>query len=143
MGAYVEESDLKKRLGDDFAALYDIPSERDDLEADIAAVEAEVNAHLGRRYVVPVTNATAVAFLRALSLALLEEAAWQRGIGDTIPAKATARADRVRDLLAQIAAGKLTVGGATGLTEQTQGGAEAILVAGNDPEFERDDLEGY
>jgi phage gp36-like protein len=143
MGAYMSGDDGRKALSDDFDSLYVLPDAQPDLDADIAAVEALINSHCGRRYLVPITNATAVLFLKALAIDLFLERAWGRGAGDEIPKKVSTRADAARHVLADVSKGLVTIGGATALTEQPTGGAEAIVVAGNAPEFTRSQMEGY
>ena len=143
MGAYISTSDCRAALPDHFDALYTLPDAQPDLDADIAAVEATINAHAGKRFQVPISNATAVSFLKALAVDLFLERAWGRGAGDEIPKKVSTRADAARKTLSDIAKGLVTIGGATALTEQPTGGAEAIVVAGNAPEFTRTQMEGY
>ena len=141
--AYLETADYEAALKDDFTSLYALPTDQADLDADIAAADSQVNAYLGKRYQVPITNATAVAYLKTLALDLFSERAWGRSAGDEIPKKVSTRADLARKTLADIAKGLVSVGGATALTEQPTGGAEAIVVSGNPPEFTRDKMEGF
>jgi len=143
MGNYIDSDDVRARLRDNFGSLYELPGDTADLDADIEQAEAVVNSFCGRRYAVPVTSATAVKFLKAIALDLFEEIAWARGAGDEIPKKVSLRAGVARDMLRDIAAGKLTLGGDAAATEQTAGGAEAIVVDGNAPEFDRDKMDGF
>lgn len=144
MAAYLTNAYCEAALGDSFAELYELPADQAELEADIEAAEALVNGYVGKRYQTPVTNAAAVAFLKPLAAALFVERAWTlRGTGDEIPKKAATAADNARKTLEDIARGLVTLGGATALAEQAAGGAEAIVVAGNTPEFTRDQMQGF
>jgi len=143
MGSYFDSDDVEGRLRDDFTSLYELPQDNQDLSDDILAVEAVVNSYVGRRYATPVTNATAIRLLKTICLDLMERKAWARGAGSTVPEKAQKAEDNAMKLLRDIGEGKITLAGATALAERTTGGAEAIIVDGNEPEFTRDDLEGF
>ena len=140
---YIDTDDATQRLRGDFGSLYDLPDDAVDLADDITAAESTVNAYVGRRYAVPVTNAVAVAFIKVVTLDIFEELAWSRGAGDELPARVTSRADRARKQLRDIADGIITLGGATAAAEQSSGGADAIVVDGNAPQFNRDHMEGF
>jgi len=140
---YFDSDDAAQRLRGNLDGLYKLPAESDDLAEDITTAEATVDSHVGKRYAVPVTDTTAVTILKALSLALFEELAWRRGAGDEIPKKVADAAAQARTDLAAIATGAITLAGATALTERPSGGAEAIIVEANDPEFTRDDMSGF
>ena len=143
MASYIGITEVKGRLKDNFASLYRLPAEQADLTSDIEASEAEVNASIGRRYALPITNAAALAWIRTLALDIFEARAWKRSQGDEIPKKIETCAKTARDQLADIAAGKVTIGGADGLAEAPQGGAECVVIDGNAPEFTRDQMEGF
>lgn len=142
MADYIRAADYQGRLKDSLARLYKLPDEQADLDSDVAAAESEVNAYVGARLAIPVTDARAAALLRKLSLDLFEEKAWSRGKGDALPQKITDQAKAARELLDKIASGKVSVAGAANLTEQSAG-ADAILVDGPDPEFTAEKMEGY
>jgi len=143
MGAYFTEDEAKGRLKADFASLYTLPADQVDLNTDMAAAESEVNGAVGKRYMVPITNPTALAFLKTIALDLFQARAWMRGDGDEIPKKVETQAKTARDRLVEIATGKTTLGGATSLPEPSTGGADAILAEGNPPEFTRTQMEGF
>ena len=141
--AYFDADDCRARLRAAFDSLYRLPDEAGDLDADIADVHAIVDAYVGKRYAIPVTVARAIAMLKTLSLDLFEERAWARGAGEEIPKKVTLRADVARKQLERIANGTITLAGATALTERQTGGADAVVVSGNSPEFTRTQMGGY
>ena len=143
MGAYIQIADCQAALKDNFDSLYALPANQADLDADIVASESRVNSYVGKRYKLPITDAGAIADLKALALDLFVERAWWRSTGDEIPKKVSERADNARTALADISKGVGTIGGATALAEQSPGGAEAIVVDGNRPEFTRDKMEGF
>lgn len=143
MGIYITTADVQGRLKDHFSGLYKLPADQVDLDADILSADSEVNASVGKRYALPIANATALAWLKTLALDLLAERAWVRGPGDEVPKKVATQAKTARDQLADIAAGKATIGGATALAESAAAGADAIVIAGNKPEFTRDQMEGF
>lgn len=143
MANYITEASCRNRLPDDFDNLYDLPGAQDDLTQDIEGVEGMVDSYVGKRYEVPVTATRALLLVVPLVLDLFAERAFGRGAGSEIPKKISDSADTARKMLKEIAAGSMTLAGATGLTERPSGGADAILVDGNAPEFTRTDMEGY
>lgn len=143
MPDYHTFADVEKRLRDDLSSLYDIPSERDDLDDDITATEAEVNSYVGRRYQTPVTDTSAVAYLKTICLDIFELRAWKRASGSKIPEKIQSAADHAYKQLMMIAEGKLTLGGAEDVTERQAGGSDAIITSGNLPQFDRDKMGGF
>jgi phage gp36-like protein len=143
MSDYIDVADAQERLRDNLQALYELPAESVHLDNDLTGVEAIVDSSVGKRYVVPITNTTALTVIRVLCLDLFEERAWRRGHGDAIPEKVKTQADEARKMLENIAKGAITLAGATALTERQSGGADAIVVDGNEPEFKRDDMQGF
>ena len=143
MSSYFDFDDVERRLRGDLEALYELPGERAELDQDVEDVEAEVNAFVGKRYAVPVTSARAVAYLKKLCLDVFAETAWARGVGSELPEKVRKAAATARAQLEKIAKGVITLGGATSLQERPVGGAESIIVDGNDPEFTRDQMGGF
>jgi len=140
---YIDTDDVKGRLKDDFDGLYELPSESDDLNTDIATVEATVKSYVAKRYALPITNDDALVILKSICLDLMEELAWGRGAGSEIPKKTAEKGERARKQLDHLAKGSMTLGGAVGLSERNSGGAEAIVVDGNDPEFTREQMTGF
>ena len=141
--SYIEQSDVEQRLRDNLAALYNLPTEQGDLDADIASAEALVDSYLGRRYAVPVTSNEAQNVLKVLSLALFEELAWSRAIGEELPKKVWDAANTARKQLEQISRGEISLAGAD-VTESAGGSSSAVaVVSGNDPEFTRQKMEGF
>lgn len=143
MGSYIGQTEVHGRLRDSFAGLYRIPAQQADLDRDISLAEAFVNSYVGKRYAVPVSDGTAVAFLRGITLDVFERAAWARGQGDEIPTKVENAYQTALKVLKEIAEGTVTLGGATALAERPSGGTEAIIVDGNTPDYKHDDLEGF
>jgi len=143
MSNYFDSDDAANRLRDDLTGLYNLPEEDDDLASDIADIEALVNSYVGKRYETPVTDSTAISILKKLCLDLFAETAYMRTPGDELPKKVKDAADIARKQLKEISTGAITLAGATSLTERPSGGADAIIVDGNDPEFTRDDMEGF
>jgi len=143
MGDYFSQADAETRMRDHLTELYELPEEQTDLDADIDNVETTVNSYVGKRYAVPITSDTAIAFLKVLCLDLFEETAWHRGSGDELPKKVQTKADNARKQLELVSKGTITLGGATALTERQTGGADAIIVDGNTPEFDRDNMKGF
>lgn len=143
MGAYIQTVDCQAALKENFGSLYALPQDQPDLDGDIAAAESRVNSYVGKRYKLPVTDPAAIADLKALVLDLFCERAFGRAAGDELPKKVATRADNARKALTDIGKGVGTIGGAAALAEQTPGGAEAIVVDGNPPQFTRDQMQGY
>ena len=141
MANYITEASCRNRLRDDFDNLYELPGAQDDLTQDIEGVEGVVDSYVGKRYEVPVTDTRALLFIVPLVLDLFAERAF--GAGSEIPKKISDSADTARKMLEKIASGAMTLAGATGLTERPSGGADAILVDANTPEFKRSDMEGF
>jgi len=142
MGDYIVQADIERRLRDHFDSLYDLPTDADDLDQDITSVEAEANAFLGRRYQVPVTATQAVRYVKKICLDLAEETAYARGESPELPEKIKRQADNARKQLTMIAEGKISLGAAS-VPERQNGGAAAIIVDADDPEFTRDRMKGF
>jgi phage gp36-like protein len=128
---------------DEIQEFYKLPDQQALLDEDLASVEGVVNSYVGKRYAVPVTDPTALTVLLPLAKDLLAERAAGHGAGSELQAKITQAADRARTFLEAVASGAVTLAGATALTERTSGGAEAIVVEGNAPEFTHDKLKGF
>lgn len=143
MGAYFSQDEAKGRLKADFASYYALPADQVDFETDISSADSEVNSAVGKRYQLPIANAAALAFLKTLALDIWQERACMRGSGDEVPKKVATQASTARDRLKEISAGKITLGGATSLTEPSTGGSAAILAEANPPEFTRTQMEGF
>lgn len=143
MSNYIDADDCRNKLRDDFDGLYELPAEQDDLTDDIANIEALADSYIGKRYAVPITNATALSVIKPICLDLFAERAYQRGSGPELTQKVKDAALEARRVLKDLALGVLTLAGAEGLSERPSGGADAIIVDGNTPEFTRTDLEGY
>ena len=141
--SYITQTDVEGRLKQNLQGLYALPEDQKDLDTDMASAEGVVNSFVGKRYAVPVTDATAVAFLKPVTLDIFAATAWARGQGDELPKKVKDAYDAAFKLLKDIAKGDITLGGATALAERPSGGAEAIIVDGNTPEFTREQMEGF
>ena len=143
MGHYISEQQAERRLTRErLTRFYNLPEQRADSTQDIEGVEAVVHSYVGRRYAVPITDAAALPILRDVCLDLFEERAYRRGAGGEVPLKVVQAANAAMKLLHDLANGAATLAGATGLAEQNEG-AEAILVDGNAPQFDRPNMEGF
>lgn len=143
MGNYFDRADCANWLRDDYANLYNLPAEGAALDSDIALTEAEVDSYVGRRYETPITDATAMVSVKGWCRDLFLARAWVRGVGDEIPKKVGEAAATTRKALEMVSKGTITLAGAESITERPTGGADAIVVNGNDPIMERDDLTGF
>jgi phage gp36-like protein len=123
--------------------LYKLPDEQVTLEADLAKAEAMVDSFVGRRYATPVTAAAALVILEGLTLDLFAELAYRRGSNSELPLKIKDAAKHARDFLAQVAKGEVTLAGATTVTESDDAGAGAIVLNGNEPQFDAANMGGY
>ncbi len=135
---YAEIADLRARLGSSvFGEIY--PS-CEHAQEDLADAQAEVDGCLARRYVIPVTAASALSLLKGWTLTLCEERSYTRAAGSCYAEKVTARAAQVRKYLADAASGAFSLPGAA---ENASGSAGISMIAGDEPLFTRDKLEGY
>lgn len=135
---YAEVTDLRARLG---ASVFDeIYPSGDAARDDLADAQAEVDGCLARRYVTPVTAASALPLLKGWTLTLCEERSYTRAAGSGYAEKVTVRAALVRKYLAAAASGSFFLPGAV---ENASGSAGISLIAGDEPLFTRDKLKGY
>ena len=139
--AYITVNDCRLKLRTDFEGLYKLPDEQPDLNRDMADAEAVVNGYVGKRYQVPVTDAQAMTLVKAYTLDLFSELAYQRGAGSEIPPKIRDRADVARRQLTDISLGKLTLAGAVAINPP--GGAAIAVVNGPAPSFTQDQMGGF
>jgi phage gp36-like protein len=142
MPDYITRTDVKDRLARQYATLYVKSGTLDEtlIDDDIEAAEAEANGYLAVRYAVPVT--AGLALVKNWCLTLVEELAYSRAPSEALPAKITDRVAAVRKALADVAAGRLTLGADPAPSEKTAG-ADAIVVSGPDPEFTREKMAGF
>jgi len=143
VGDYFNTVDAQAKLRHDFDGLYELPSDQPALLSDIAATEATVNSYVGKRYAVPVTAADAVVFLKDICTCLFARKAYFRGPGSEIPEKVEKDSEMCIKQLVGISKGEITLGGAVAIPERPNGGADAIIVDGNAPEFKRDQMGGF
>jgi len=145
MGYYASAVEVEQRLRKNFATLYTprglTAEDQSIVAADIAAAEADLHSYLAGRYVVPVTDAAAVALLKGWALTLIEELAYAAVPGSTLPESVTTRVTALRERLEKIAAGKLSLGTATAL-ESTGAGAD-LIAESETPVFTRDTMVGF
>ncbi|MEA4862717.1 MAG: phage protein Gp36 family protein [Victivallaceae bacterium] len=134
---YATIDELRGRIGKEiYEQLYGSASDAGEAAAaDLEAAAGEVDAYLGRRYVVPVVTVRA-GLAKDLALTLAEERAWARASDNELPASVTRRVDHARDMLGKFAAGTLRLYG-----EAEQSGVVAI--AGDPPLMTREGLKGY
>ena len=144
MGRYITFEDVEGRLTQErLRRLYRLPEHQADLDRDVAGVEALIDSYVGKRYQTPVADATAKEVLRKVALDLVEKEAYSRGAGDDIPEKVKSACDESMKFLQDVAQNKATLAGATEVAERVVGGAEAILVDGNAPEFDRPSMGAF
>ena len=135
---YADISDLRARLGSSvFGEIY--PS-GEAAQEDLADAQAEVDGCLAKRYVTPVTAASALPLLKGWTLTLCEERSYSRAAGSGYAEKVTSRVAQVRKYLADAASGVFLLPGAA---ENNSGSAGISMIAGDEPMFTRDKLEGY
>lgn len=143
MGNYIDIDIVRADLEEDLDGFYTLPDQQQKLEDDIAFAEGIVNSYVGKRYQTPVTDSSALDVLRPITLDVFKGKAYDRGAGPELPAKIVDAVKTAMAMLKDIAEGKATLAGAVGLAERPEGGAEAIIVEGNAPEFAKGHLEGY
>ena len=139
MGNYVSAEDVKERLAYTAAVLYDKDGTLDEtaVEADIADVEAYVNALLRQRYSVPVQAPEALALLRGVVLELFAELAYRRLPSSETPLSVERAAERSRALLRDFARGRLL------LPATAAQGPAGVLVESGPARMRRGNLEGF
>ena len=144
MSAYITTADVQGHLRDAFAQLYTLPADADEVAGDIARAEALVNGYVGKRYVVPVTApAEAVLICKALALDLFVEHAYEtRAAGSELPKTISDGGAAALAMLKDIAAGKMSLAGATA-AESQDAGAAALVKSANDPLCTREQLSGF
>lgn len=145
MGYYATATEVEQRLRKNFATLYTprgLTAESAVIvEADIAAAEADLHSYLAGRYVVPVTDAAAVALLKGWTLTLVEELAYAAVPADALPESVTTRVAALRSRLELIADGKLSLGTATPLESTTI--SDSLIAESATPVFTRDTMKGF
>ena len=135
---YASPADLQARLGGSiFGEIYSSPQ---NAENDLAEAQAEIDGCLAKRYVTPVTAAAALPLLKGWCLTLCEERSYSRAAGSGYAEKVTSRVAQVRKYLADAASGVFLLPGAA---ENNSGSAGISMIAGDEPMFTRDKLEGY
>lgn len=143
MGNYVDRTDVRRRLRRNYEALYSVDGavDTDVLDDDIEAAEGQVDGYLGQRYVVPITDASALRLVKAWALSLVEEQAYNVP-GRKLPTNVEQRVKRAHAQLAKAAEGDLGLGAPEVPTERSAA-TETMIVEGNTPEMERADLKGW
>jgi phage gp36-like protein len=145
VGNYTTAAEVEQRLRKNFATLYTprglTAEDATIVAADIAAAEADLHSYLAGRYVVPVTDAAAIALLKGWALTLVEELAYAAMPSSTPPESVTTRVKELRERLEKIAAGKLSLGTATAL--ETAGAGADLLAEAETPVFTRDTMKGF
>lgn len=139
---YATSAELRQRIGDIYAALYtdaDGAPMDSEMEADLAAASAEIDALIGMRYGTPVTAEPALPLLKSWTLTLAEELAWVRSGKSDLPDNLKSRLAYVRGLLEKIAGGSMRL---PGIAESDSGGT-ALIAKADDPVFTREGMEGY
>jgi hypothetical protein len=141
MAQWITQAIASSHLSDaSFDALYLLPDEASRLARDVSAAETEVLSHL-RRYRLPVTDPDAVSFLSSLALDIFAAIAWRHSAGDQIPAKYADAAKHARAILGRIASGDLTLAGVA--AAESADGSASLVIAGNEPQFDRASMEEF
>jgi hypothetical protein len=135
MAQWITSAVARSHLADAFDSLYRLPDQAALLERDATAAETEVLSHL-KRYSLPVTDSSALAWLASLALDIFTSIAWRHAAGDKIPEKHETAATAARSALKRIASGDLTLAGAS-VAESSSGAAASLVIAGNPPQFAR------
>ena len=135
---YAQLTDLQKRLGTRFAAIYG--TVHDEAASDLEAAAAEVDGYLANRYIVPVTAAAPAPLLKSWNLTLAEELAYSRAGGSSIPDKVAERAKTLRQQLSKVAEGVFKLPGAR---ETDLGTGSAAIIQCDRPAFTRKQMEGF
>jgi len=139
--SYITVNDCQSRLRADFDRLYELPVEQADLNRDMVDAEAVVNGYVGKRYEVPVTDTQALTLVKAWTLDLFVELAYQRTAGSVIPEKVKERAETVRHQLIDISKGNITLAGASNLNPPS--GLNVATVDGPKPMFRDEHMSGF
>jgi len=116
------------------------PYDADVVTAAIEGASGTIVAWVGRRYALPADTSaypTLAAFLRELSLDLVEISLWGR-VREQMPQRVKDKADAARQLLAAIAAGEAALPGGDAL-EASGGSAQ---VTGSERVFTRQKMDG-
>ena len=147
MGNYIDSTDVQNRLRRNFEPLYTprgwTSSDSDIVDADIEAAEADLHSYIAARYRVPVTDTEAVKLLKHWALTLVEEIAYGSIPGRKVPDNIAERAKALHERLERIAAGDLSLGTASTVTQATTGAGADVMTDGPDPVFTRDQMEGF
>lgn len=137
----IDDITARAAVGESFDALYDLPEDSEILAADIAAAETEVDSHL-KRFQLPLANAQAISYVRtALVGPIFSSLAWRHGAGDDIPEKIKEAAKTARAMLEKLRKGDIDLAGAAAI--DAPGGAAALVVSNNTPEFNRGNMESF
>ena len=133
---YAEIADLRARLG---SSIFDeIYPSGNAAQEDLADTQAEIDGCLAKRYVTPVTAASALPLLKGWTLTLCEERSYSRAAGSCYAEKVAGRVAQVRKYLAEIMAGDFSLPGA----EENPSGSIS-MIARDEPLFTRNQLKGY
>ena len=140
MGNYIESADIIQRTGND--RLEKLANNADDqaqvLTDCITHSEAHVDAFVGQRYETPVP---ASGFIQELTLRIAEYELYRRSQGAVVPDRIKNAYDDALEMLRDIAAGDMGIGGSTAPTI-LGGDTGSIAVESDDPIFTADALEG-
>lgn len=146
MGNYISRTDVSNRLRRNYDTLYTKPGagsvDTDLVDADIEAAEATVDGYLAKRYLVPVTDTSALRLCKAWALVMAEELAYGAVPGRELPESVASRAKAAREQMQAAADGKMALGSATTVAEATAASG-CIITAGDTPVMTRTKLEGF
>jgi len=144
MGNYLTTAQAIEKLPRQYEALYnhDGVVAEDEIGADIDEAEGEVDAYLAVRYSVPVTAGAHAALLRGWTRKIWQYLAWLRSPGQKVPESVEAAYKATIEKLEKVAAGELSLGGATAATEATAM-SDYVVRSQETPVMTRDDLAGF
>ena len=146
MGNYISRTNVQDRLRRNYDTLYTKPGESsvdtDLVDEDIEAAEATVDGYLAKRYLVPITDTSALRLCKAWALVLCEELAYGAIPGRELPESIATRAKSAREQLQAAADGKMALGSATTVAEATDA-AGCIETSNETPVMGRDNLAGF
>ncbi len=129
--SYATKQDLKNRLGRHFDSLYDVLTD-DIVNSDLASAQAEIDANIQSRYLLPITDESTIVLLRSFELTLCEELAWSRVAPDNVPGSLVVRVKTVRESLRRISDGVMKL---SAIELHETNAATAVFTKSDDPIF--------
>lgn len=112
------------------------------MNADRDEVEALIDAHLRRRYTVPLTDATAINILKGMVVDLMQYKGYKRNGPGEVPEAIADAAERAFIMLNQLKNGDIVLPGVSE-TVDPEGPEAQIFASSNTPNFTETKLSGY